>query len=178
MSMPPTLVARNRMTWLLILVVTSFLSGLILQKFSFALESVIALSFFVPLIMGSGGNAGTQAAMVIVRGLATGEIRLGDVWRVVRKEFIIGAMLGAGLGVLALVRALVFQRSSLLGTTVAFSMIITVTAATCLGAILPLICKRLGIDPAVVSGPLIATVLDIASLLIYFRIATLLLGLS
>jgi len=178
MSMRPTLVARNRMTWLLILVVTSFLSGLIMQRFSFALESVIALSFFIPLIMGSGGNAGTQAAMVIVRGLATGEIRWRDVWRVVRKEFIIGAMLGAGLGMLALVRALVFQRSSLLGTTVAFSMIITVTAATCLGAVLPLICKRLGIDPAVVSGPLIATVLDIASLLIYFRIATLLLGLS
>ncbi len=177
-SMRPTLVARNRMTWLLILVVTSFLSGLIMQRFSFALESVIALSFFIPLIMGSGGNAGTQAAMVIVRGLATGEIRLRDVWRVVRKEFVIGAMLGAGLGILALVRALVFQRSSLLGTTVAFSMIITVTAATCLGALLPLICKRLGIDPAVVSGPLIATVLDIASLLIYFRIATLLLGLS
>jgi len=177
-SMRPTLVARNRMTWLLILVVTSFLSGLIMQRFSFALESVIALSFFIPLIMGSGGNAGTQAAMVIVRGLATGEIRLRDVWRVVRKEFVIGAMLGAGLGILALVRALVFQRSSLLGTTVAFSMIITITAATCLGAILPLMCKRLGIDPAVVSGPLIATVLDIASLLIYFRIATLLLGLS
>lgn len=177
-SMRPTLVARNRMTWLLILVVTSFLSGFIMQRFSFALESVIALSFFVPLIMGSGGNAGTQAAMVMVRGLATGEIRMGDIWRVVRKEFLIGAMLGAGLGVLALIRALIFQRSSLLGATVAFSMIITVTAATCLGAVLPLICKRLGIDPAVVSGPLITTVLDIASLLIYFRIATLLLGLS
>ncbi|TET44737.1 magnesium transporter [Candidatus Aerophobetes bacterium] len=178
MSMRPTLVARNRMTWLSILVVTSFLSGLIMQKFSFALESMIALSFFIPLIMGSGGNAGTQAAMVTVRGLATGEIRMRDIWRVVRKEFLIGAMLGGGLGVLALVRALIFQKSSLLGTTVAFSMIITVTAATCLGAILPLICKRLGIDPAVVSGPLITTVLDIASLLIYFRIAIFLLGLS
>jgi magnesium transporter len=177
-SMRPTLVARNRMTWLLILVVTSFLSGFIMQRFSFALESMIALSFFIPLIMGSGGNAGTQAAMVMVRGLATGEVRLQDVWKVVRKEFVIGAMLGAALGSMALVRALVFQRSSLLGATVAFSMIITVTAATCLGAVLPLICKRLGIDPAVVSGPLITTVLDIASLLIYFRIATLLLGLS
>ncbi len=177
-SMRPTLVARNRMTWLLILVVTSFLSGLIMQRFSFALESMIALSFFIPLIMGSGGNAGTQAAMVMVRGLATGEVRSKDIWKVVRKEFVIGVMLGAALGSMALVRALVFQRSSLLGATVAFSMIITVTAATCLGAVLPLICKRLGIDPAVVSGPLITTVLDIASLLIYFRIATLLLGLS
>jgi len=171
MSIAPFSLAKHRITWLLILVVTGFFSGLIMEKFSFALKNVVALAFFIPLLMDSGGNAGTQAASVVLRGLATGEVKLGDIWRVVKKEFLIGIMVGTTLGILALLRALFLQKSSLLGLSVGLSMIATVTVATCLGAILPIIFEKLGFDPAVVSGPLITTVVDISSLLIYFGIA-------
>ncbi len=172
MSITPLTLAKHRITWLLILVVTGFISGTIMEEFSFALKNVVSLAFFIPLLMGSGGNAGTQAASVVVRGLAIGEVKLGDIWRVVKKEFLIGIMVGTALGILALLRALILQKSSLLGITVGLSMIATVTVATCLGAILPIICEKSGLDPAVVSGPLITTVVDISSLLIYFGIAT------
>ncbi len=171
MSSTPLTLAKHRITWLLILVVTGFISGTIMEEFSFALKNVVSLAFFIPLLMGSGGNAGTQAASVVVRGLAIGEVKLGDIWRVVKKEFLIGITVGTALGILALLRALILQKSSLLGITVGLSMIATVTVATCLGAILPIICEKLGLDPAVVSGPLITTVVDISSLLIYFGIA-------
>ncbi|MQY58379.1 MAG: magnesium transporter [Clostridia bacterium] len=171
MSSSPLTLAKHRITWLLILVVTGFVSGTIMEEFSFALKNVVSLAFFIPLLMGSGGNAGTQAASVVVRGLAIGEVKLGDIWRVVKKEFFIGITVGTALGILALLRALILQKSSLLGITVGLSMMATVTVATCLGAILPIICQKLGFDPAVVSGPLITTVVDISSLLIYFGIA-------
>jgi len=171
MSSTPLTLAKHRITWLLILVVTGFISGTIMEEFSFALKNVVSLAFFIPLLMGSGGNAGTQAASVVVRGLAIGEVKLGDIWRVVKKEFLIGITVGTALGILALLRALILQKSSLLGITVGLSMIATVTVATCLGAILPIICEKLGFDPAIVSGPLITTVVDISSLLIYFGIA-------
>jgi len=171
MSTTPLTLAKHRITWLLILVVTGFISGTIMEEFSFALKNVVSLAFFIPLLMGSGGNAGTQAASVVVRGLAIGEVKLGDIWRVVKKEFLIGITVGTALGILALLRALILQKSSLLGITVGLSMIATVTVATCLGAVLPIICEKLGLDPAVVSGPLITTVVDISSLLIYFGIA-------
>jgi len=175
-SATPFSIARHRMTWLLILVVTGFFSGIIMEKFSFALKNVVALAFFIPLLMDSGGNAGTQAASVVVRGLATGEVRLADIWRVVKKEFLIGIMVGTALGILALLRALILQKSSLLGISVGLSMIATVTVATCLGSILPIIFEKLGFDPAVVSGPLITTVVDISCLLIYFGIAIRIIG--
>jgi len=171
MSITSFSIAKHRITWLLILVVTGFLSGIIMEKFSFALKNVVALAFFIPLLMDSGGNAGTQAASVVVRGLATGEVKLRDIWRVVKKEFLIGIMVGTTLGILALLRALILQGSSLLGLTVGLSMIATVTLATSLGSILPIIFEKLGFDPAIVSGPLITTVVDISSLLIYFGIA-------
>ncbi len=177
MKMRPTFIAKNRLIWLIILAITGLFSGLVIQKFSFALENVIALSFYIPMLMGSAGNAGIQAAMAVVRGLTTGEVRIRDIWRVVKKEFLIGGMLGIPLGLVALVRALIFQKNSLLGVTVALSMLITITFATCLGAILPLICKHLKLDPAVVSGPLMTTILDISSLIIYFTISIALLGL-
>ncbi len=177
MKMRSTFIAKNRLIWLTILTIAGFFSGIIIQKFSFALENVIALSFYIPVLMGSAGNAGTQAAMVVVRGLATGEVKIRDIWSVVKKEFFIGGMLGIPLGLMALARALIFQKNSFLGISVALSMLITIIFATCLGAALPLICKWLRLDPAVVSGPLITTILDISSLMIYFAISIFFLGL-
>jgi len=177
MKMQPGTIAKNRLTWLIILAITGFFSGIVMQRFSFALEKVVALAFYIPLLMDSAGNAGTQAAMAVVRGLATGEVRIIDIWRVVRKELFIGGLLGIPLGILALIRALVMQKSSLIGVSVAFSMLIAIVVATCLGSILPLMSKRLRLDPAVVSGPLITTILDITTISIYFWISSTLMGL-
>ena len=91
--------------------------------------------------MDSAGNAGTQAATVTVRGLAIGEVRVEDIWRVVKKEFLVGIILGLGLSIFAFIRAIIFQKSPFLGLTVGITMIITVTTSTSLGSILPLICK-------------------------------------
>ena len=121
--------------------------------------------------MDTAGNAGTQAAMAVVRGLAIGEVRLKDIWLVVKKEIFIGGIMGIPLGGITLIRAIIFQRNSLLGVCVAFSMLIAIVTATSLGSLLPLVCKRLKLDPAVVSGPLITTILDIFSLTIYFGVS-------
>ena len=179
LSTKPFTIAKHRMTWLSILVITGFVSSIMLERFPFTLKKWLPLAFFVPLLMGTGGNAGIQAASVMVRSLATGEVRLRDIWRVIKKEFLIGIMIGVGLGLLTLIRAFTLQTSFplySLAFTVGLTMIATVTIATSLGAALPIIFEKLGLDPAVVSGPLITTVVDITSLLIYFEIARRILG--
>jgi len=112
----------------------------------------------------------------MVRGLATGEVRIKDIWNVVRKEFIIGIMIGVVLGLIALIRALILQKNPGVTLTVGLTMIVTVTIATCLGSFLPIVFKRLGFDPALISGPLITTIVDITCLIVYFEIAIHLLG--
>ncbi|MBE0478322.1 magnesium transporter [Candidatus Aerophobetes bacterium] len=164
-------IAKNRLTWLTVLAVAGFFSGIIMQRFEFALEGVVALAFYIPVLMDTAGNAGTQAAMTVVRGLAIGEVKLTDIWKVVKKEVLIGGLLGIPLGGLGFLRAIMLQRSSLLGISVAFSMLITIMAATSLGSILPLLCRKIKLDPAVVSGPLITTILDIFSLFVYFSVS-------
>jgi magnesium transporter len=177
LKMPLITIARNRFTWLAVLVVTGFLSGIIMQHYAFALRSVVALAFYVPVVTATAGNAGTQAAMAVVRGLAIGELRMRDAWKVERKELLIGGILGVPLSAIALVRALLLEGSSILGVCVGFSMLLTIIASTFLGSLLPILCKRIKLDPAVVSGPLIATILDVLSLVVYFTISTFFLGL-
>ncbi|MEA1963717.1 MAG: magnesium transporter [Candidatus Aerophobetes bacterium] len=175
-SMKPSFIAKHRALYLLIFVIMDFFSASILKNYSFIVRSAIALSFFVPLIMDTGGNTGTQAATVMVRSLATGEVRLKDIWRVIKKEFIIGIMVGVILGIVALLRAVLLQGNPFVSLTVSLTMIITVIIATCLGSTLPLLLKRIGVDPALISGPLITSIVDIISLIIYFEIALHFLG--
>jgi len=177
MKMRPLIIAKNRLTWLIILAFTGFFSGIIMQHFSFVLESIVSLAFYIPVLMDTAGNAGTQAAMAVVRGLAIGEVRLKDIWVVAKKEILIGGMMGIPLGGITLIRAIVLQRNSILGGCVAFSMLIAIITATLLGSLLPLVCKKLKLDPAIVSGPLITTVLDVFSLTIYFSVSILFLKL-
>jgi magnesium transporter len=171
----PVHVAQKRVIWLIILALAGFISGSVLEHYSFLLSSVITLSFFIPILMNTSGSAGTQAATVVVRGLATGEIRLGDIWRVVRKEFLIGVLMGVVAGFITALRAVLLQGDIMLGITVATAMIIAIIIATSLGGILPIVFKKLGVDPALMSGPLIATILDTTTLLIYFNITLLML---
>ncbi|UCG29387.1 MAG: magnesium transporter [candidate division WOR-3 bacterium] len=175
LSASPLNIAQKRVIWLIILALAGFISGSVLEHYSYLLSSIVTLSFFIPILMNTSGSAGTQAATVVVRGLATGEIRLRDIWRVVRKEFFIGILMGIIAGAITALRALVLQSDAALGLTVAIAMIIAIVIATSIGGMLPIIFKKLGVDPALMSGPLIATILDTTTLLIYFNITILLL---
>jgi magnesium transporter len=166
---------KKRVIWLIILALAGFISGSVLEHYSYLLSSIVTLSFFIPILMNTSGSAGTQAATVVVRGLATGEIKLSDIWRVVRKEFLIGILMGVIAGAITALRAVVLQGDAALGLTVAIAMITAIVIATSIGGMLPITFKKLGVDPALMSGPLIATILDTTTLLIYFNTTILLL---
>lgn len=169
-------IAKQRILWLSILVVVGIMSGWIMQRYAFQLEAVIALAFFIPLLCDSGGNAGTQSSTVVIRGLATGEINMKDLAHVFRKEFVTGVLVGSGMGALAAIRAIVVNRDPLLGITVGLAMVATVMLATSMGALLPLLFKKLKLDPALMSGPFITSVVDIVSIFIYMQIAVMVFG--
>ncbi len=168
--------ARQRMPWLLILIFVGFISAWVLEVNSVHLKAVIALSFFVPLLLGAGGNAGTQSSTIVIRGLATGSIKIEDVLQVIKKEMIVGVVVGAFMAAMVSLRAVWLDQDPKVGITVGFAMIITVTLATTLGAFLPILFKKLKLDPALMSGPFITSIVDIVSLFVYFRIATLIFG--
>lgn len=170
--------ARQRITWLLLLVVTGFVSGFILERYEEALTTVVMLAFFIPVLMDSGGNAGTQAATVIVRGLATGEIAMAQALKVLRKEIMIALMVGVALAILTALRAVIMHSDYALAVTVAIAMLATVTVAKIAGAMLPILFKKLGFDPAIMSGPFITTIVDIFALILYFELARLFLGIA
>lgn len=170
----PVNIARKRVIWLIVLAFAGFISGSVLEHYSYLLSSIVTLSFFIPILMNTSGSAGTQAATVVVRGLATGEIKLRDLWRVVRKEFFIGIMMGVTAGAITALRAVLLQGDAALGLTVAIAMIAAIVIATSVGGMLPIIFKKFGVDPALMSGPLIATILDSTTLLIYFNVTVLL----
>ena len=163
--------AKRRATWLLILVFAGFVSGFVIEYYSSTLQLMLILASFIPVLMGTGGNAGTQAAAVVVRGIAIGDVKISDIWRVVGREFLTGALVGLGLGFLTAVRAIITGGGSPVGFIVGSTMIISVAIATALGGFLPLFFKKLKLDPALMSGPFLTTIMDVISLGIYFEIA-------
>jgi magnesium transporter len=173
MKSSPVQVAKQRVFWLVLLIFVGFLSAWVLQSNSSQVQKVVALSFFIPLLLGAGGNAGTQSSTVVIRGLATGNVDISDLFRVVRKEVTIGAMVGTFMALLVAIRATLLNGDPRLGLTVGLAMIANVSLATTLGAVLPMTFKKLRLDPALMSGPFITSIVDICSLLMYFKIATL-----
>jgi len=163
--------AKRRIVWLLILVFAGFISGLVIEHYSSTLHLMLILASFIPVLTGSGGNAGTQAAAVVIRGIAVKDIRISDIWKVVGREFLIGALVGAGLGCLTALRATLTGGGGLVGLIVGSTMIISVAIATALGGFLPLLFEKLNWDPALMSGPFLTTIMDVISLGIYFEIA-------
>lgn len=164
---------KNRMVWLFVLLlIGTFVSGRLLKGYSGVLQSVIALTIFIPMMMDSGGNAGAQSLAMVVRGLATGEVTLDQVWKITRKEVFAGLMSGILMGIIAMLSVFVLQGINVrLAFSVGFSLAIVVTVATVTGAFLPLLFKRLGFDPAVAASPFITTVVDATCLIIYFEVA-------
>ncbi len=170
-------VFRKRIGWLLILFVTESLTGSVLRHFEDELKAVVALSFFVPLLIGTGGNAGSQTTSTIIRALAVGDIDLGDALRSLWHELRIGLLLGLGMATFAFVRALTWGSTTDLALTVSLAILTIVIWANGLGSVLPLLAARFKIDPAIVSGPVMSTLVDATGLFIYFTIARVVLGL-
>lgn len=166
-----TRTVRSRLTWLILLFVAETATGTVLRYFEDELAKVVALSFFVPLLIGTGGNAGSQTVSTIIRALAVGDVRVRDVFRVVRREVSAGVLLGVLLGVIAFFRALLWGVDHDLALCVAVTILAVCTWANAVGAAIPLAAQRLGIDPTVVSAPLITTLVDASGLFIYFTVA-------
>lgn len=162
--------ARSRAVWLLLLIVAATLTVNVLQIFEDTLEQVTALALFIPLLVGTGGNAGAQAATAAVRALAVGEVRTTDVLRVAWRECRVGLLLGVLLAAVGLVVGTILVDLPV-AATVALSLILICSWAAVIGSTMPLLAKRLGIDPAVISAPLVTTLVDATGLIIYFLIA-------
>ncbi len=171
---------RKRGGWLSILLVGEMMTASAMQGFQGELEKAIVLSLFIPLIMSSGGNSGSQAASLVIRGLALGEIRLADWWRVALRELPSGLALGALLGVIAMVRIVLWQvfgiydhgpHWPLVAATIGLALVCIVTFGSMNGSMLPFLLKRLGFDPATASAPFVATLVDVSGLVIYFSVA-------
>ncbi|MFZ5899043.1 MAG: magnesium transporter [Bacillota bacterium] len=167
---------RKRIGWLLLLFVAGALTSNILAWQADALEKAVSLAFFIPLLIGTGGNSGSQAATLVIRAIAVGEVSTRDFLRVIWREARLGVALGLTMGMVMFIRALTLGESPSLGITVAFAIVAIVTFSSSLGATLPIIGKRLGFDPAVFSAPMISTLVDATGLLIYFQVARWILG--
>jgi magnesium transporter len=170
-------IARKRIGWLLLLFLTESLTGSVLRLFESELQAVVALSFFIPLLIGTGGNAGSQTTSTIIRALAVGDVRQRDALAAFWHELRIGVMLATVMATIAYGRALLWGTSPALAVAVAISILAIVIWANCLGALLPLGAAALKIDPTVVSGPAMSTLVDATGLFIYFTVARLIIGL-
>ena len=180
---PLSTMIRKRASWLVVLFLGEMLTATAMGFFEGEIEKAVVLALFVPLIISSGGNSGSQAATLIVRALALGEVGLRDWFRVFRREIISGIALGTTLGSIGFVRIGIWTLFSdiygpywfLVGLTVAFSLVLIVLWGTIAGAMLPFVLKRVGFDPATSSAPLVATLVDVTGLVIYFTVAIILL---
>jgi magnesium transporter len=166
---------RKRIGWLLVLVIVGISSASVLHAFEAQLADTVALAFFIPLLLGSGGNTGSQSATLVVRALATGDLRLNEGVRAIWKEIRVGLSLGVTMALATAVLGLILGGADI-AVVVALTMLCIVLTANLIGALLPLLLTRLGLDPATASSPLIASVMDTLGLLIYFTIAAIVLG--
>lgn len=167
----PVRIWRSRVVWLTVLFLAEMYTGTVLRHFEDEIEAVVALSFFVPLLIGTGGNLGTQVTTTIIRAMGTEDLRLRDLGRVVVKELSAGMLLGLSMAVLGFVRAWTLGVGVPVMATVALALLSICLWSSLIASLLPMLLRRLGADPAVVSGPMISTIVDGTGLMIYFTIA-------
>ena len=164
--------AKKRIGWLLVLMISATLTGLILSKYELALESVVALTFFIPMLMDTGGNAGSQASTLVIRSITLGEVKFKDIFRVIKKELGVSLIVGLALCVVNFLRIWLVQGYDLaIALTVTTTLFFTVLMSKVIGGILPILADKVKLDPAIMASPLITTIVDTFSLLIYFSVA-------
>lgn len=171
---------RKRGAWLALLFLGEMLTASAMQHYEVQLEKAVVLAMFIPLIMSSGGNSGSQATSLLIRGLALGEVKLRDWWRVLVRELPTSLVLGAGLGAIGFARIVVWQQAGfydygphylLIAFTIWASLVGIVCFGSSIGSMLPFVLQRVGLDPASASAPLVATLVDVLGLVIYFSVA-------
>src|SRR5208282_6690085 len=170
---------RKRAGWLVVLFLGEMLTATAMTHYEHQIEQAVVLALFIPLLISSGGNSGSQATTLIIRAMALGELRLRDWWRVIRRELVAGIALGLLLGAIGFLRIVLWQAVAptygphylLVGLTIALSLLGVVTFGTIAGSMLPFILRRCGLDPASASAPFVATLVDVTGLIIYFSVA-------
>ena len=180
---------KNRIPWLFVLMISATFTGAIISSFENKLKAVVVLTAFIPMLMGTGGNSGNQSSVTIIRGLSLGEIKLGDIFKVLWKEFRVGVICGVILGTLNFLKMLAvdyailgsftgysFHETVIICATVCATVAVTVVVAKLVGCVLPILAETLKLDPAVMASPFISTIVDAISLLIYFGIANIFLA--
>ena len=168
--------ARNRILWLLVLMISSIFTGLIITKYENAFAAVPILVAFIPMLMDTGGNCGSQSSTLIIRGLATDTIKPKDFWKAMWKEFRVSLLVGIALALFNGIRIMIQYRDLKLAEVVSFTIIGVVILAKLLGCILPMTAKKLRLDPAIMAAPLITTIVDTCSVFLFFNIAVLILN--
>ena len=164
--------AKHRILWLLVLMISATFTGLVIKKYEDILQSAVYLAVFIPMLMDTGGNAGSQSATLVIRGIALEEIEFSDIFKVIWKELRVSILVGFILSAVNFIRIYYFTNSSLeTSLVVAISMFLTVIMAKVVGGVLPLVAKSLKIDPAIMASPLITTIVDTAALIIFFKLS-------
>lgn len=184
LEMPITRLFKKRIVWLVVLFLGEMLTATVMKYFEDEIAKAVVLALFIPLIISSGGNSGSQASTLIIQAMAMGEITVAEWWRVLKREILSGLMLGTVLGVIGFFRVVFWNsmfhtygdHGTQIGLTVGFSLIGVVLWGTISGSMLPLLLKRLGADPATSSAPFVATLVDVTGLVIYFSMAYMLLS--
>lgn len=165
--------AKHRIIWLLFLMISATFTGGIIKKYETVLESTVLLAAFIPMLMDTGGNAGSQSSTLVIRGLALGEIELKDAGKVMWKEFRISIIVGIVLAIVNFARIYYLEKVDFfIALTVSITLFVTVVVSKVIGGLLPIVAKKIKIDPAIMAGPLITTIVDALSLTVYFAIAS------
>ena len=170
--------AKQRIMWLLILMISATFTGIIIRQYESVLSSVVILASFIPMLMDTGGNSGSQSSTLIIRGLALGELEIADYPKIIWKEFRVSILVGLVLAFINFLRIYLLERVDfIVSLTVCISLFATVVLAKVVGGMLPLIAKKFKLDPAIMAAPLVTTIVDTFALMVYFSTATLLMGL-
>lgn len=169
--------AKNRIVWLLFLMFSSIVTGAVITHYEQAFAALPILVSFIPMIMGTGGNCGSQSSTLVIRGLAVDEIKPKDFLKVWWKEIRVAMIVGIIMAIVNCIRILIQYHDLQLGIVVGLTLVITIGIAKSLGCLLPLICKKLKLDPAIMAAPLISTILDTCSCLVFFNVAVMIMGL-
>lgn len=168
-----TELVRRRAGWLILLLIFDFLTGTVLKTFEHCLSAVVALAFFIPMLLDTGGNAGAQTSITIIRGLATGDVNLKNIFKIIKLEFSTAMVMGLIVGGVAFGRAFLLQKDFSIAIVVGITMLLIAILAISTGIFLPLFSKKIGLDPAVLAGPITTSIVDVLGLIIYFKIAQL-----
>ena len=166
--------AKNRIPWLMFLMISATFTSTILRGYEYVVQAVIALNMFIPMLTDSGGNAGSQASTLVIRAMATHDIETSDWAKVVLKEITVGLICGLALGIVAFLKCYFFDK---VGMQVSFIVGLTIVGivviAKTVGSLLPIVAEKFGADPAIMASPLISTIVDSLSLIVYFNVARL-----